>query len=273
MANRISSSGWTQDTTKHGYRSKKVRSSKRQLGSTSIEWITPLKSHKPRITTATQAVPKAASAHVVRCTHSSKKSTSAQSSSRPTSSRQGSRLQSQGIASSSNHSLLSNTSQVGLGALSKPLKLASRPSSSQTSHNKWSATPSASANGITPPQGFDLASYIKQNGTAQGIIIGKNGQPTSDNYFDTYLSQCEDELAKEQTESIIEENSVFDLSEECDINDYAKSEINDRAGSHRGPVPLCWEEQLALSEVSYYVHPPTQYQHILFYLHKVVVSH
>ncbi len=224
MANRMSSSGWSQkNATK--YRPKKSR--RRQLGSTtSIEWITPLQDYKPRVT-FTPVIPKAV------CGHDSGRKTPAKSS-RPNSGQ----CKLQGI---SNHSLTSSTSQAGLAALPKPLKLASRPSSSQRPHSRWSVTPSSSISGITPPQGFDLASYIKKNGTTQGIIIGRNGQRTSDDYFDAYLLQCEEAVANEQPEDIIDcEASSVDLSEESDLNDCA---VNDRS------APLCWNEQLALSKV------------------------
>ncbi len=228
MTNRVSSHhAWSQETN---LRLKNPRV-KRQLGSTSAGWITPLQLHQSRPPSpaySTQASSKAST----RLHSGRKAATRPNSRASESYSRLDSRLQSSSAAS---------LRSVSLGTFSKPLKLAPRSQSSQGFQSKWSTVSRPSSGSITPPQGFDLASYIKQNGSARGIVIGRNGQPTSDNYFDAYLTQCESELFTKQTEIDSEESSSN------------MSETSDSAARRHQSVPLCWEEQLALSEVRVHV--------------------
>ncbi len=263
MTSRVSSHHvWSQETElKLKLKNPRV---KRQLGSTSVGWTSPLQPHEPRPPVySAQASSKAFTRpHSVRkaatrpnssaSTSYSSQESRLQSSTRPNSSassRQESRLQSStrpnSSASSRQESRLQSSSSaslrsVSLGTFSKPLKLAPRPQSSQGFQSRWSTAPRTSPGSITPPQGFDLASYIKQNGSAREIVIGRNGQPTSDNYFDAYLTQCESEVIKKRTETDSEESST---------NLFEDDKTNDSAARRHQTVPLCWEDQLALSEV------------------------
>ena len=89
---------------------------------------------------------------------------------------------------------------------------------------------------LGPPQGFDIAGYVKSRGTAQGIQIGINGRPVNDEYFQSYLEKCE-------------RDGCFDDSEEVlDLN-YLDTVSKDKQNQGQG-VPLCWEDQLKIVEVS-----------------------
>ena len=260
MTSRVSSHHvWSQETElKRKLKNPRI---KRQLGSTSVGWISPLQPHQPRPPVySAQASSKASTRpHSVRkaatrpnssaSTSYSRQESRLQSSTRPNSSAssrpESSSTRPNSSASSRQESRLQSTSSaslrsVSLGTFSKPLKLAPRPQSSQGFQSRWSTGPRTSSGSITPPQGFNLASYIKQNGSARGIVIGRNGQPTSDNYFDAYLTQCESEVIKKQTETDSEESST---------NLFEDDKTNDSEARRHQTVPLCWEDQLALSEV------------------------
>ena len=97
---------------------------------------------------------------------------------------------------------------------------------------------------LGPPQGFDIAGYVKRCGTAQGIQIGINGRPVKDEYFQTYLEKCERDVAVERNG----DGSAFsDSDEECDLS-YLGTVSEGKLLQRK--VPLCWEDQLKSAEVS-----------------------
>ena len=91
---------------------------------------------------------------------------------------------------------------------------------------------------LGPPQGFDIAGYVKRCGTAQGIQIGINGRPVNDEYFQTYLEKCERDVGRSGEEDSDEE---FDLSY---LGAVSEGKLLQRK------IPLCWEDQLKIAEVS-----------------------
>lgn len=94
---------------------------------------------------------------------------------------------------------------------------------------------------LGPPQGFDIAGYVKRCGTARGIQIGINGRPVNDEYFQTYLEKCERDLGKNGEGCFIDGDEEFDLSY---LGTVTESKLLQRK------VPLCWEDQLKIAEVS-----------------------
>lgn len=101
--------------------------------------------------------------------------------------------------------------------------------------------PSAVWDPLGPPQGFDIAGYVKRCGTAQGIQIGINGRPVNDEYFQTYLEKCERDLEKDGEGYLSDSDEEFDLS-------YLDAVTEGKL--HQRMVPLCWEDQLKIAEVS-----------------------
>ncbi len=94
---------------------------------------------------------------------------------------------------------------------------------------------------LGPPQGFDIAGYVKRCGTAQGIQIGINGRPVNDDYFQTYLEKCERDVERSG------DNGFSDSDEEFDLN-YLESVSEGKSLQRK--IPLCWEDQLKIAEVS-----------------------
>lgn len=94
---------------------------------------------------------------------------------------------------------------------------------------------------LGPPQGFDIAGYVKRCGTAQGIQIGINGRPVNDEYFRTYLEKCERDVGRNGAGSLSDSDEEFDLSY---LGTVSEGKLLQRK------VPLCWEEQLKIAEVS-----------------------
>lgn len=106
--------------------------------------------------------------------------------------------------------------------------------------NKSSSTPS---HALGPPQGFDIADYVRRHGTARDIQIGINGIPVNDKYFQAYLEECERELGKDEEYCSSGSDENFDLS-------YLTTASEGRLLHHQ--VPLCWEDQLKTAKVSTY---------------------
>ena len=219
------------------------QSSRRQLGSTSIRWVSPgrQRTDHARPQAFTEGVGRPYSTLQTNSRAPSRKHRPASSHTRPVSASQRptkSQFSRQTSAPPklqrlpSSHSLHSS-SLSGLSGLSNPIKLAPRPQSS-LGFQRWSSCSENSRAGLTPPEGFDLASYVKQNKSAKGIIIGRNGEPTKDEYFDAYLTQCEEELCREQAEG---------------DSDSVSAEEVISPSSKPLQVPLCWEDQIAQTEV------------------------
>ena len=118
----------------------------------------------------------------------------------------------------------------------------SRPQSSLGfARSNWSTTPDKPVD-LSPPQGFDLAAYVRSRRSAKGIQIGRNGQVTNDEFFEEYLLQCEEEVNRSSC-SDVEENGGQSLK---DLNLEEKSNTHTR---RRHEIPLCWEDQLSKTEV------------------------
>ena len=98
--------------------------------------------------------------------------------------------------------------------------------------------PSAAVDPLGPPQGFDIAGYVKRCGTAQGIQIGINGRPVNDEYFQMYLEKCERDV---RGSSFNDSDEEFDLSY---LGTVSEGKLLQRK------IPLCWEDQLKIAEVS-----------------------
>ena len=94
---------------------------------------------------------------------------------------------------------------------------------------------------LGPPQGFDIAGYVKRCGTAQGIQIGINGRPVNDEYFRTYLEKCERDVGRNGAGSFSDSDEEFDLS-------YLGTMSEGKLVQQK--VPLCWKDQLKIAEVS-----------------------
>lgn len=94
---------------------------------------------------------------------------------------------------------------------------------------------------LGPPQGFDIAGYVKRCGTAQGIRIGINGRPVNDEYFQTYLEKCERDVGRNGEDSFGDSDEEFDLSY---LGAVSEGKLLQRK------IPLCWEDQLKIAEVS-----------------------
>ena len=102
------------------------------------------------------------------------------------------------------------------------------------------------------PQGFDIAGYLKRQGSAAEIRIGRNGRITNDEYLTNYLRECRKQLQAE------EEGLICDLeTESADIFDLTQM-LNPRSLREKR-VPLCWEDQLQMAKV------------VLCYLHLVLI--
>ena len=241
MANRLDGHQvWMEDIKPRVMRPNRP-SSKRQLGSTGIKWISPAYQRtdtKPptggtrsystlqtnsRLPSGKHGPP---SRHTRPALTSQRKSLVLRQVSAPP------KLQSQ-----SSHSLQSS-SVSGLGRLSNPIKLAPRPQSSM-GLQRWSHSETPRS-GLTPPQGFDLASYVKQHKSTKGIIIGRNGERTKDEYFDAYLTQCEEELCREHADSDAE-LELGSINGEEEINGHSFKSLQ---------APLCWDDQISQIEVS-----------------------
>ena len=127
-----------------------------------------------------------------------------------------------------------------LGSASSTRSLRDRPPLQRRSHtslgftwNTKSISPHSSSSLHNRTQGFDIRSYVKRCGTARGIQIGVNGRPVD---MDMYLGKGD---------------ASSDSEEDVDVN-YLRTVSEGDLGRHR--VPLCWEEQLELAEVSKSMH-------------------
>ena len=100
---------------------------------------------------------------------------------------------------------------------------------------------SSAVDSLGTPQGFDIAGYVQRRGTAQGIQIGINGRPVNDEYFQTYLEKCERELGEHGEGCSSDSDEEFDLSY---LGTVSEGKLLQRQ------VPLCWEDQLKIAEVS-----------------------
>jgi len=110
----------------------------------------------------------------------------------------------------------------------------------------WSSQ-SVSKHQLSQPQGFDLAGYVKKQGSATEIRIGVNGETTNDDYFRNYLKECEKQLENASPLSSDDDSiSTF----EGDISEGILISQNTRKPQKH--VPLCWKDQFQKAEVKMY---------------------
>lgn len=123
-----------------------------------------------------------------------------------------------------------------IGSASSTRSARERPSLQRRAHTSLGFTwNSLSQQFNSSTRGFDVAGYVKRCGTAEGIQIGVNGRLVN---IETYLDKSE---KSEDWQS--SSDSEGDNSGNC-----LKTVSEGNLVRHR--VPLSWEEQLKLAEVS-----------------------
>lgn len=110
----------------------------------------------------------------------------------------------------------------------------------------WSSQ-SVSKHQLSQPQGFDLAGYVRKQGSATEIRIGVNGETTNDDYFRNYLKECEKQL-ENASPLISDDDSISTF--EGDISEGISISQNTRKPQKH--VPLCWKDQFQKAEVKMY---------------------
>ena len=121
---------------------------------------------------------------------------------------------------------------------SRPAKCAPASLRAQSSLGFSRGTTASGATEGGRPIGFDIAQYVKRRGSAAGIRIGINGDPSRNDYFRNYVKECQVRVARD-------EDLAWSLESESDTEteDDTFSSAHDRPVHVQKAVPLCWEDQ------------------------------